>query len=376
MTAYVQEILARLIGFPSVVGTPNAAIVSYVRDYLQAFGASVHVLPGPEGDRSNLFASFGPVERPGLILSGHMDVVPAEGQTWSSDPFTVRAERNRLYGRGTSDMKGFLAAAMSVVPEIAAMRLDRPLHFAFSYDEEAGCRGVPHMIAAIPSLCALPSGCIVGEPSGMAPILSHKGKAAVRISIRGTAGHSSRPDLGRNAIHALANVLSEAVRQSERLEQAEQNILFAPSYSTLQAGLVSGGVALNVIPEHARLDIEVRAVPGIEPSALLQPVLAAACEMEATGFEVTTETISDYPGMALPAGSPLAVLVGDASRVAAVPAVSYGTEAGLFERAGIPAIICGPGDIARAHKADEFILTSELEDCRRMLLNVAASLQG
>ena len=376
MTADVQEILARLIGFPSVVGTPNAAIVSYVRDYLQAFGASVHVLPGPEGDRSNLYASFGPVERPGLILSGHMDVVPAEGQTWSSDPFTLRAERNRLYGRGTSDMKGFLAAAMSIVPEIAAMRLDRPLHFAFSYDEEAGCRGVPHMITAIPSLCALPSGCIVGEPSGMAPILSHKGKAAARISIRGTAGHSSRPDLGRNAIHALANVLSEAVRQSERLEQAEQNMLFAPPYSTLQAGIVSGGVALNVIPEHARLDIEVRAVPGIEPSALLQPVLAAAREIEAMGFEVTTETISDYPGMALPAGSPLGALVGDASGVAAVPAVSYGTEAGLFERAGIPAIICGPGDIARAHKADEFILMSELEDCRRMLLNVAASLQG
>lgn len=376
MTADVQEILARLIGFPSVVGTPNAAIVSYVRDYLQSFGASVHILPGPEGDRSNLFASFGPVERPGLILSGHMDVVPAEGQTWSSDPFTLRAERNRLYGRGTSDMKGFLAAAMSIVPEIAAMRLDRPLHFAFSYDEEAGCRGVPHMITAIPSLCALPSGCIVGEPSGMAPILSHKGKAAMRISIRGTAGHSSRPDLGRNAIHALAGVLSEAVRQSERLEQAEQNMLFAPPYSTLQAGIVSGGMALNVIPEHARLDIEVRAVPGIEPSALLQPVLAAARALQARGFEVTTETISDYPGMALPAGSPLAALVGDASGVTAVPAVSYGTEAGLFERAGIPAIICGPGDIARAHKADEFILMSELEDCRRMLLNVAASLQG
>ncbi|MET3857785.1 acetylornithine deacetylase [Rhizobium sp. OAE497] len=376
MTADVQEILARLIGFPSVVGTPNAAIVSYVRDYLQSFGASVHILPGPEGDRSNLFASFGPVERPGLILSGHMDVVPAEGQTWSSDPFTLRAERNRLYGRGTSDMKGFLAAAMSLVPEIAAMRLDRPLHFAFSYDEEAGCRGVPHMIAAIPALCALPSGSIVGEPSGMAPILSHKGKAAMRISIRGTAGHSSRPDLGRNAIHALAGVLSEAVRQSERLEQAEQNMLFAPPYSTLQAGIVSGGMALNVIPEHARLDIEVRAVPGIEPSALLQPVLAAARALQARGFEVTTETISDYPGMALPAGSPLAALVGDASGVTAVPAVSYGTEAGLFERAGIPAIICGPGDIARAHKADEFILMSELEDCRRMLLNVAASLQG
>lgn len=376
MTADVQDILARLIGFPSVVGTPNAAIVSYVRDYLQSFGASVHILPGPEGDRSNLFASFGPVERPGVILSGHTDVVPAEGQTWSSDPFTLRADRNRLYGRGTSDMKGFLAAAMSIVPEIAVMRLDRPLHFAFSYDEEAGCRGVPHMITAIPSLCALPSGCIVGEPSGMAPILSHKGKAAVRISIRGTAGHSSRPDLGRNAIHALASVLSEAVRQSERLEQAEQNMLFAPPYSTLQAGIVSGGVALNVIPEHAQVDIEVRAIPGAEPYALLQPVLAVTREMAARGFEVTTETISDYPGMALPADSPLAALVGGASGVAAVPAVSYGTEAGLFERAGIPAIICGPGDIARAHKADEFILTSELEDCRRMLLNVAASLQG
>lgn len=366
------ELLERLVSFRSVVGRPNSEIVAFVRDTLLRHGATVTELPGPEGDRSNLFASVGPVDRPGLILSGHMDVVPADPAGWTSDPFTLRREGDRLYGRGTTDMKGFLAAALALVPHLSGRALERPLHLAFSYDEEAGCRGVPHMIAQLPSLCARPLGCIVGEPSGMTPILAHKGKAAMRIAIRGKAGHSSRPDLGRNAIHGLSVLLAEAVAQSDRLVEADLNPIFAPPYSTLQVGVVAGGQALNVIADHATFDMEVRAVPGVDPSSLFAPVLDRFAELEARGLTVTAETIADYPGMALAPGSELARLVVQASGREAIPAVSYGTEAGLFEKAGIPSIICGPGDIDRAHKVDEFILASELEDCMAMLRRLSA----
>ena len=371
----VTEILDRLVGFPSVVGKPNAPIVSYVKEYFIRHGATVVELPGPEGDRSNLFASFGPLDRPGLILSGHMDVVPAGGSGWTSDPFVLRRDGQRLYGRGTTDMKGFLAAAMAIVPEVAGERLERPLHFAFSYDEEVGCKGVPHMIEKIPSLCALPFGCIVGEPSGMTPILAHKGKAAARVSVEGTAGHSSRPDLSLNAIHALSDLLAKAVAQSESLQTADRNALFTPPYSTLQVGIVNGGQALNISPQHAAFEMEVRAIPGVPPAGLFAPVLEMTADLEAKGFKVTAEQIAEYPGMALPADSELAALMTAATGREAVKAVSYGTEAGLFEKLGIPSIICGPGDIDRAHKVDEYVLLSELEDCCRVIRNVIARLK-
>ncbi|HLP67915.1 MAG TPA: M20/M25/M40 family metallo-hydrolase, partial [Rhizobium sp.] len=205
------DILDKLVSFPSVVGTPNDAIVDWVRSYLEAHGAIVHVLPGPEGDRANLFATLGPRDTAGYVLSGHMDVVPATEPGWTSDPFRLRREANRLYGRGTTDMKGFLAAALATVPKFAGLTLARPIHLAFSYDEEAGCRGVPHMLTRLPDLCARPLGAVIGEPSGMQAILAHKGKAAAKVAIAGRAGHSSRPDLGLNAIHGMATVLAKAV---------------------------------------------------------------------------------------------------------------------------------------------------------------------
>ncbi len=179
------EILGKLVGFRSVVGLPNDDAVSWIRGYLECHGIAVDVLPGPEGDRSNIFATIGPKEAHGYILSGHMDVVPATEAGWTSDPFILRAEGGRLYGRGTTDMKGFLAAGLAAVPKLAAMPLRRPLHLAFSYDEEAGCRGVPHMIARMPELCRQPLGAIIGEPSGMRAIRAHKGKAAARLTVRG-----------------------------------------------------------------------------------------------------------------------------------------------------------------------------------------------
>ena len=362
-----EEILSELIRFPSVVGRPNAAIAGWIADYLSRFGIAAQLLPGPEGDRANLFATIGPCDVPGLILSGHMDVVPAQEPQWSGDPFKLRTERERMFGRGTSDMKGFLAAVLAAVPALAGMELARPIHLAFSYDEEAGCRGVPHLIARLPSLCALPAAAVIGEPSGLKPILAHKGKAAARVEIRGRPGHSSRPDLGLNAIHAMGAVIAAAETTAIDLQTGPLDAVFEPPYSTVQIGTIRGGDALNIIPELCRIEIEARAIAGVSPAMLLEPIRRSLAALEAKGFGASWEPIASYPALSLSANAPIARLLAQLTGAPPIPAVSYGTEAGLYQAAGIDAIICGPGDIARAHKPDEYITRSELADCVRLL---------
>lgn len=351
----VEAVLADLVAFDSVVGRPNAPIVAFVQDWLARHGVHAHVLIGPEGDRANLFATIGPAHVPGHVLSGHLDVVPATEPGWLADPFTLRREGGRLIGRGACDMKGFVAAMLAMVPDLAAMTLRAPIHLALSYDEEAGCRGVPHLLAALPGLCAPPLGAIIGEPSNLTPVLAHKGKAAMRLVARGVAGHSSRPDLGVNAIHALIPVLQAALAEAGALQSGPQDARFAPPWSSLQVGTITGGQALNIIPDGATAEIEARAIAGVDPSALLGPIRAAA---QAAGIVV--EELSRYPALALDAAHPLAGLVADLSRQTPLGAVSYGTEAGLYQAAGIPAVICGPGDIARAHKPEEYLTGDEL----------------
>ncbi|WP_407051527.1 acetylornithine deacetylase [Methyloraptor flagellatus] len=368
-----EEILAALVAIPSVVGRPNAAVVGWVADYLAGHGVEAKVLPGPEGDRANLFATIGPAEGAGLILSGHMDVVPAEEPTWTSDPFRLRADGDKLYARGTSDMKGFLACVLAAVPAIKAAGLCRPVHIAFSYDEESGCRGVPHMIARLPELCAAPAAAVIGEPSGLVPVLAHKGKAAARIEIRGKSGHSSRPDLALNAIHGMAEVLAAAVAASEALTTAERDETFAPPYSTLQVGTIRGGDALNIVPDRVVAEVEARAIAGVSPVALLGPVRAAAERLAARGYGVDWTEIADYPALALAPDAPIARALVGLTGARPIPAVSYGTEAGLFQAAGVDAIICGPGDIGRAHKPDEYIERGELAACTRLLERLALS---
>lgn len=368
-----EEILAALVAIPSVVGRPNAAVVGCVADYLAGHGVEAKVLPGPEGDRANLFATIGPAEGAGLILSGHMDVVPAEEPTWTSDPFRLRADGDKLYARGTSDMKGFLACVLAAVPAIKAAGLGRPVHIAFSYDEESGCRGVPHMIARLPELCAAPAAAVIGEPSGLVPVLAHKGKAAARIEIRGKSGHSSRPDLALNAIHGMAEVLAAAVAVSEALTTAERDETFAPPYSTLQVGTIRGGDALNIVPDRVVAEVEARAIAGVSPVALLAPVRAAAERLAARGYGVDWTEIADYPALALAPDAPIARALVGLTGARPIPAVSYGTEAGLFQAAGIDAIICGPGDISRAHKPDEYIERGELAACTKLLERLALS---
>ncbi|TGP55132.1 acetylornithine deacetylase [bacterium M00.F.Ca.ET.230.01.1.1] len=363
----VLDILDRLVAFPSVAGKSNGAIAGWIEAYLRQHGAKVTLLPGPEGDRSNLFATIGPADVPGYILSGHMDVVPAGEPQWSSPPFALRREGERLYGRGTTDMKGFLAAALAAVSKLAGLRLTKPVHFAFSYDEEIGCRGVPHLIARLPELCAKPLGVIVGEPSGMRAVRGHKGKAAARVTIRGRSGHSSRPDLGLNAIHAMADILTAAVSEAGRLTLGPFDATFEPAYSSLQAGVITGGQSVNIIPDSCALDLEARAIPGTDPAGLLAPVKARAEALAAKGFQVEWTPVSTYPALSLPQDATLAALLGKLTGETPLAAVSYGTEAGLYQAAGLDAIICGPGDIGRAHKPDEYILVDELAACQRMI---------
>ena len=363
----VFDILDRLVAFPSIAGKPNDDIAGWIEACLAEHGAQVTVLPGPEGDRSNLFATIGPADVPGYILSGHMDVVPAGEPQWKSDPFTLRLDGERLYGRGTTDMKGFLAAALAAVPALAKLSLARPIHLAFSYDEEVGCRGVPHLIARLPELCAKPLGVIVGEPSGMRAVRGHKGKAAARVTIQGRTGHSSRPDLGLNAIHAMSEALSAAVSEAERLTHGPFNSAFEPAYSSLQAGVIAGGQSVNIIPDSCKLHLEARAIPGVDPASLLAPVKARAEALAAEGFLVEWTPMSAYPALSLAQDAALAALLSELTGEAPLAAVSFGTEAGLYQAAGFDAIICGPGNIDRAHKPDEYVLASELTACQRMI---------
>ena len=383
MTAAIESILADLVAIPSLPGAPNAAIVDRVRAELARHGVESAVLPGPDGDRSNLFATIGPRDRPGYILSGHMDVVPVEGQVWATDPFRLAPEGERLAGRGTTDMKGFLACVLAMVPEFLALPLERPVHIAFSYDEEIGCRGAPHLIERLPSLCAAPAGCIVGEPSEMRPVLSHKGKQALELVIEGRAGHSSNPALGENALYPAAELLIFVRDLAARLAaEGPFDARFDPPHPTIQAGVIRGGNAVNIIPDRASVEIEVRSVPGLAPEAVTAEVVAELAALadrataEGRALRVSHRELASYPALPPPEDRALVDLMERLTGQAALASVSYGTEAGLFHAAGIPAIVCGPGAIDRAHRPNEYIRKSELEACRSMLRGLGAVLSG
>lgn len=370
-------ILADLVAQPCLPGHPNAAIADLVSARLAAQGLTVHRIPVPGTDRVNLFASIGPADRPGILLSGHMDVVPVEGQSWASDPFRLTQRDGRLHGRGTTDMKGFLACMIAAVPLFRAAPLARPLHLAFSCDEEIGCRGVPHLIAALPRLCALPAGCIVGEPSDLCPVLSHKGKVALEFRITGQAAHSSDPAAGVNALYAAATLARQVQKAAATLAtHGLRDLRFTPDHSTLVAGVLRAGTAVNIIPDQASLSVELRTIPGDRADSLLDPLLAAAEALVPAGaaLSVTTAELARYPALS-PDAPALAEMLSAWTGQPIRQSVSYGTEAGLFQAAGIPSVVCGPGRIDRAHRPDEYITPQELDGCMAMLERLAMHLR-
>ncbi len=373
-----RELLDRLVAFDTTSAKTNIPLIDFVQDYLGDLGVESHLVPTPDGLKASLFATIGPIGRPGIGLSGHTDVVPVDGQQWETPPFQVVEKDGRLYGRGTADMKGFLACALAMVPEFQARALKTPVHLLFSYDEEVGCTGVRPMIAELGARLPRPRLIIVGEPTSMGIVDSHKGATRFRTTITGREAHSSLTHIGVNAIHIAGMLIGELSKIEEELRNGPQNPRFTPPYTTVQIGLIEGGRAQNIVPKHCVFSWEIRAVPGFDLSIVtdrFNRFVRERClpSMQAIGKDTGIETVlvngvpAYYSGEASDAVSLALNLMGQNE----THAVSYGTEAGLFQRGGCDSVICGPGDIAQAHRPDEFIEASELERCMTFLRGLA-----
>ena len=373
------EILARLVAFDSVSARSNLSIIRWIGDYLAELGVPVEIVAAPDGQpKANLWASIGPDKDGGIVLSGHTDVVPVEGQPWSSDPFTLRDGGDRFFGRGTSDMKSFIALCLSLVPEMQRHELKTPLHFAFSYDEEVGCLGAPNMIAEIGERFRTPRIALVGEPTELKLGTRHKGCYSFTTTVTGRDGHSSQPERGLNAILAAAELATELGRIYDRLRRdGPFDKSFDPPHSTINLGRISGGTATNIIARTCSIDWDFRGVPGATPDLVLGPLGRFVAEsllprMRSTAPEAAVAT---EPRVAVPplveerdgdAENLMRALTGQNDSFG----MSFATEAGQFQAAGLSAIVCGPGSIQQAHQPDEFILKSQLEAGEALLRKV------
>ncbi|HSI41530.1 MAG TPA: acetylornithine deacetylase [Xanthobacteraceae bacterium] len=378
------EILERLIAFPTVSRDSNLDLIDYVRDLLAGLGARIELVPDEGGAKANLYAVLGPPGPGGVLLSGHTDVVPVEGQAWSGDPFRLTTRGGRLLGRGTCDMKGFIACALAVAEEAARRPLARPLHFAFSHDEEIGCVGVRRLIDRLAGRADLPALCIVGEPTMMETVIAHKGKVAGRIACRGYECHSSHAPDGLNAIHLATDMVALLRRlQDDVISGGSQDTAYAVPFTTLHVGTIQGGTALNIVPRDCVLDFEIRNLPSDDPARLLDRLFDEAAVLSRRnagrfpGSGVAVEVLNAYP--ALQTG-PEEEVVGLARRLTggrALRKIAFGTEGGLFrQRLGLPTVVCGPGDIRHAHRPDEYVTADQLARCRTMLRRLVGELAG
>lgn len=376
-----KEMLARLVSFNTESQRSNLELIHFCRDYLASLGVESTLAFNAEGDKANLYATIGPKVEGGVILSGHTDVVPVAGQDWSSDPWTLTERDGKLFGRGTCDMKGFDAIALALVPEMLAAPLKRPVHIALSYDEEVGCQGARVMIAAMAKEGLKPSAVVVGEPSMMQVVTGHKGGLRMKTTVRGHAVHSSRVDVGVPAVMIAGRLIDwhNQVMAENKARTAPGNG-FEPPYTTLHVGVVNGGTAVNITAEHCMFTHEVRCIPGESFETYEQryraEVVALEAQMQAiapeTGidFVVTSDTPAMGPEVNGAAEELCRRLTGDNGR----HVVAYGTEGGLFQRAGWSTVVCGPGDIAQAHQPDEFITVAQLDAGTQFVRKLIAEL--
>jgi acetylornithine deacetylase len=368
--------LARLIAFDTTSRNSNLDLIAFAREVLEKAGAITRLTYDAQNRKANLFATLGPVRNGGYVLSGHSDVVPVDGQEWSSDPFASEMRDGRVYGRGAADMKGFIAVALSLAPEFAALDLKRPLHFAFSFDEEVGCVGVRQLLQDLTTAGIRPALAIIGEPTEMRIVAAHKAGAVIETLVRGREGHSSAPALGANAVMMAGEFVAALAALGDRL-RTERDDFFEPPYTTIQANMISGGTAVNVLARQAKVTWEYRALPDRDTGAIVNQAEAAAAEIlpryraGAPEADFKTRIKAAYPGLKRDPDSPALHLASALSGSNDVYSVSYGTEAGLFQQAGIPAAVCGPGSIAQAHRADEFIALDQLDACAAFLRRVA-----
>lgn len=376
------DLLERLIAFDTTSDRSNLALIDFVKAYLADHGIDATLVRSACGEKANLYATIGPQDRPGVMLSGHTDTVPVTGQAWSSDPYRLTAEGPRLYGRGTADMKGFLAMVLAAVPSMCRANLTVPIHLAFSHDEEVGCVGVRSLIEAMQHFEVKPTVCIVGEPTSMRLATAHKGKRSGRISITGRACHSGMAPEGVNAIEQSAPLIQWfADTAAAKAVSGPFDERFAIAHTTLQLGTIQGGAALNIVPAKCQFDFEVRNVPDEDVETLLAPLMAKiTCldrELKARYSEagVSLTWLGDYPGLAMDEHSALVELVLALLTEPGRERIGFGTEAGLFQqRLGIPTLVCGPGSMAQGHQPDEYITRDQLAHCAAFLQRLVEAL--
>jgi acetylornithine deacetylase len=380
--ATVQALLARLVAFDTTSARSNLPLIDFVREFLAKEGIVSTLTPSADGKKASLFATIGPDGIGGIGLSGHSDCVPVDGQAWSSDPFTLTQRDGKLYARGSCDMKGFLACVLASLPRFKSKPLKEPVHIIVSYDEEVGCTGVRPLIARLGKDLPRPRAIVVGEPTMMAVIDAHKRIDSYRTLVTGREAHSSKPHLGVNAISVAAQLIVELDRFGAELAAAGNDERFDPPSSTLQVGTIDGGTAGNIVPKSCRFQWQVRSLPDADPNIVPKRVATFAETllpgMRAVATDAGIETTHDgsVPAFRSDPNSAAVVLAMALTGANATQAVSYGTEAGLFEEAGCPTVICGPGDIEQAHAADEFVTTAQLEACMTFLAKLADGLSA
>ena len=370
-----REMIERLIGFDTTSRESNLPLIDFVRDYLDGYGIKSDLVFDDERNKANLYATIGPEDVGGVVLSGHTDVVPVDGQAWDSDPFTLAERDDKLFGRGTCDMKGFIAIALARVPEFLEQKLTSPVHFAFSFDEEVGCLGVRPLIEHIVDNLPKPKIVIVGEPTNMTVVNAHKSGYSFMTEVTGLEAHSSVTHLGVNSIMAASELIGELGRVgAEMMARADRSGRFDPPYTTVHVGTIEGGTALNIVPRCCSFHWEYRGLPDQDDDEIPGRFNGFAedtvlSKMQAVSDEARIETtcVNAVPGLVPQEGSPAEALALRLAQQNDTFAVSYGTEAGLFQEAGMPAVICGPGDILQAHKPNEFLTLEQVERCEQFM---------
>ncbi|RMS46417.1 Acetylornithine deacetylase [Pseudomonas amygdali pv. photiniae] len=384
MSPRALEILKRLIAFDTVSSEPNMALIEYVRELLASKGIESLIVKDETGKKANLFASTGPRDVPGVLLSGHTDVVPAAGQAWTMPPFQATLRDGRIYGRGTCDMKGFIALAIDAMLDAADMTLIRPLQLALSHDEEIGCVGVRRLLDVLHLAPVRPFLCVVGEPTLMQFAVGHKGKASYRTFCRGQEAHSSLAPRAVNAIHLASDFIAELRNSQKRIEQqGARDEGYDIPYSTVHIGRIDGGKALNIVPNLCTMEFEYRNLPGDNPDVLLEQlreraeVLVREAKQLSGVAAIEIEVMNEYPALEThPSVEAVRMLHAFAEPGTQHIKVSYGTEGGLFAgRLNVPVVVCGPGSIEQAHKPDEFIEESQMNAGERFLQTLLGSLK-
>ena len=369
------EHLEKLIAFPSVSRDSNLDLIAYVRDFLGGIGIDSMLVHNEDGRKANLWASIGPKDVPGIVLSGHTDVVPVEGQAWSSDPFKLEKRNGSYFGRGTADMKGFIACCLRAAEMATQRKLHTPINLAFSYDEEIGCVGVRRLLDLLKDAPVKPRLCIVGEPTMMQAVTAHKGKLGFRVTAHGLEAHSSLAPIGVNAIYMACDLIG-AIRaiQKDIAENGVRDGDYEVAYTTLHVGKMQGGEVMNIVPNRCTFDFEIRYLPEDDQHAIVTRIKAAA-ENIAEGYcgvfdkaRFEFMDLQSYPAMNTPVDSEAVKFVHALTGGNSTGKITFGTEGGLFQQAlGTPAVVCGPGNIAVAHKPDEHVSEAQMAQCDRML---------